>query len=85
MCNGGVCNVFAFEYYSVRHSLGVGLVGSADVSTVVVWLFVEVPAVDCMVVPFCVCVVLFMNEYGASHRVKGNSVVVEWSKHFRIG
>ena len=26
-----------------------------------------------------------MNEDGTSHRAKVNSVIVEWSEHFRIG
>ena len=85
VCNGGVRDVFVLEYGCVRHLLSVGILDLADVFTVVVRGGLEVPAIDCVIVPGGACVWLLMYGYGASHRAKGYSVVVKGSEHRCIG
>ena len=80
-----VCDFFVLEYDCVRLSLRIVLLDSSDVYPVVVWGVLEVPSVDGMIVPGSACVGFLIYEYGASYRAKGHSVVVEESKHFRIG
>ena len=70
--------MFVLEYDCVQRSLRVGLLDSAYVCLVVVWVGLEVPSVDRVIFLGGACVRFLMYEYGTS-------VVVKGSEHCRIG
>ena len=85
MCDGGVFDVFVLEHGCVLQLLSIVIIYSADVVLVVFWGILELPSVDSVIFPGGACVGFLMYEYRKSHWAKIHYVVVEGSKHFRIG
>ena len=77
--------MIVLEYDCVRNSPIVGLLDLLDMRMVVVWGGLEVPYVDEVIGPGGACIGFLMYEYSAYHWDKGDSVLVEGSKHCRIG